>query len=57
MEDFAQTNMFAWICIVFAHLIIGCAIRYSIIAKYTTCIHVGIYLSTVATCMGVDVCT
>ena len=33
MEDFAQTNMFAWICIVFAHLIIGCAIRYPIIGK------------------------
>ena len=28
MEHFAQTNVFAWISTVFAHLIIGCAIRY-----------------------------
>ena len=28
MEDFAQMNMFSWICTAFAHLIIGCAIRY-----------------------------
>ena len=28
MEQFAQTNVFAWIWTVFAHLIIGCAIRY-----------------------------
>ena len=28
MEYFGQTNLFAWISTVFAHLIIGCAIRY-----------------------------
>ena len=28
MEHFAQTNVFGWIWTVFAHLIIGCAIRY-----------------------------
>ena len=28
MEHFAQTNVFTWIHTVFAHLIIGCAIRY-----------------------------
>ena len=28
MEHFTQTNVFAWISTVFAHLIIGCAIRY-----------------------------
>ena len=28
MEDFVQMNIFAWICTIFAHLIIGCAIQY-----------------------------
>ena len=28
MEHFAQMNVFAWIRIIFAHLIIGCVIRY-----------------------------
>ena len=28
MEGFVQTNMFAWICTVFAHLIIDCIIQY-----------------------------
>ena len=34
MEDFEQTNMFAWICTIFAHLIIGCVIRYPKLAIY-----------------------
>ena len=33
MEEFTLTNMFAWICTVFAHLIIGCEILYPKIYK------------------------
>ena len=36
MKDLVQTNVFAWIWIVFAHFIIGCvtcAIRYPVIGK------------------------
>ena len=33
MEDFMQTNVFAWMCIIFAHLIIGRTIWYLIIGN------------------------
>ena len=33
VKKFAQTNVFAWICTAFVHLIIGCAIRYPLIGN------------------------
>ena len=41
MEDFTQASMFAWICNVFAHLIIGCVIWNLIISsKYSKLINI-----------------